>query len=199
VPAAAPLPDALAAGTTPATPASVAATASRLVAPLPTTGAATTSAPVTRQTMSANSIRIPALSVTAAIGTAPVLDGVLTPPRLPDEVGAWTGSAPLDSSSGEVTLAGHVNWAGMAPFAFARLAYLHPGDVIYTTDKKSRPTAWRVTRVLARPKNQSIDPAAFAGPHGPRMLALITCGGSYSATDESYDDNVYVYAQPAST
>jgi sortase (surface protein transpeptidase) len=151
---------------------------------------------VSIQNMSANSIRIPALSVTASIGTASVRDGVLTPPRVPYQVGAWDGSAALDSPTGEVTLAGHVNWAGMAPFAFARLASLRPGDIVYTTDARTQQTAWRVTRVLARPKNQSVDPAAFAGTAGPRTLALITCGGSYSTTDASYEANVYVYAQP---
>jgi len=147
--------------------------------------------------MRGNSIRIPALSVTASIGAATVKDGVLTPPRVPDEVGAWAGSAGLDATSGEVTLAGHVNWAGEAPYAFGRLAYLHPGDVVYTTDKQAKQTAWRVTRVVARSKTQGIDKAAFAGPHGPRVLALITCGGSYDSADESYEDNVYVYANPA--
>jgi hypothetical protein len=39
--------------------------------------------------------------------------------------------------------------------------------------------------------------AAFAGPAGPRRLALITCGGDYDPASASYDDNVYVFAVPA--
>jgi hypothetical protein len=197
-PQAAPLPNVAASeSNAPPPPALPSGSPSRLDAPLPAATVATTHASIAAQSMSANSIRIPALSVTASIGTASVSNGVLTPPRVPNEVGAWNGSAPLDSATGEVTIAGHVNWAGMAPFAFARLASLHPGDIIYTTDEQTKQTAWRISRVLARPKSQSVDPAAFAGPTGPRMLALITCGGSYSANDASYDANVYIYAQPA--
>jgi hypothetical protein len=143
-----------------------------------------------------NSIKIPSLDVTATIGQATLINGVLTPPRVPTEVGAWAGSASLNANTGEVTLAGHVNWASMAPFAFAKLAYLHTGDLVYTTDGHSNQTAWRITAVTARSKNDGIDPTAFAGMKGPRTLALITCGGDFDSADDSYHDNIYVTAQP---
>lgn len=172
----------------------------RLSAPLPhprVGGVATV--PTWQRGMRPLAIRIPALGVTAAIGTASVDAGVLTPPREPDVVGAWAGSAALDARTGEVTLAGHVNWAGMAPFAFGRLADLAPGDLIYTTDHSGAQSAWRVQSVRARSKSQGIDPAAFAGRRGPRMLTLITCGGKFDASAASYEANVYVTARPATT
>ncbi len=147
--------------------------------------------------MGVRSIRIPALGVTAAIRAARVVHGILTPPRIPTVVGAWAGSAHLDAAAGEVTLAGHVNWAGMAPFAFGRLAYLRPGNILYTTDANGHQSAWRVKSVVARNKTQSIAAGAFAGSKGPRRLALITCGGAFDSGSESYQDNVYVYALPA--
>lgn len=147
--------------------------------------------------LAANSIRIPVLGVTAAIGSASLSNGILTPPRIPMVVGAWAGSAPLNAATGEVTLAGHVNWAGMAPFAFARLAYLRTGDLIYTTDNRGNQSVWRVTAVTARSKDAGVDPNAFAGTHGPRLLALITCGGTFDTADNSYDQNIYVTARPA--
>jgi sortase (surface protein transpeptidase) len=152
--------------------------------------------PTPQTGMAAGSLRIPELSVTAIIGPATIDHGVLTPPRIPMEVGAWAGSAALDATSGAVTLAGHVNWAGMTPFAFARLASLQPGDIVYTTDAKARQTAWRVTAVVARAKSAGIDQAAFTGTSGPRTLWLITCGGPFNSADDSYDDNVYVQAHP---
>jgi sortase (surface protein transpeptidase) len=174
---------------------------SRLNAPLP--GPAPTStaiqAPQVQRGLAANSIRIPSLGVTATIGLASLINGVLTPPRVPTEVGAWAGSAPLTGTTGEVTLAGHVNWVGMGEFAFAKLASLHAGDLIYTADKGGQQTAWRVTAVTARSKSSGVDPAAFAGAHGPRTLTLITCGGTFDTDDESYDHNIYVTAQPATT
>ena len=177
---------------------------SRLDAPLPlqigTTAAAasTSAAQVQHQTnMRALSIRIPALDVAASIGAATVANGILTPPRSPSTVGMWAGSAPLDASSGTVTLAGHVNWAGMAPFAFANIAYLRPGDLVYTADKDARQTAWRIIAVVSRPKDEPVDTAAFTGTTGPRKLYLITCGGAFDSDASSYEANIYVSATPA--
>jgi hypothetical protein len=165
--------------------------------PLPLADAPTHSpTPEHQQALAPSSIGIPVLGVTATIGAAPVINGVLTPPRIPNEVGAWSGSASLNSTTGEITLAGHVNWTGMAPFAFARLAYLHPGDLVYTSDTSGRQTVWAVATVTARPKSAGVDPAAFAGLHGPRTLVLITCGGPFDQKDSSYDDNIYVTAHP---
>lgn len=172
----------------------------RLTAPRPAPGAAATPAlqrPEHQTGLPASSIRIPALGITAAIGSAVPDDGVLDPPRDPAEVGRWTGSAPLAAAAGEVTLAGHVNWAGLPAFAFGRLADLHQGDLVYTSDPHGAQTAWRITAVTARAKSSGIDPAAFDGPGGSRRLALITCGGAYDQASASYMENVYVYAIPA--
>jgi len=212
-PAAAPLPStATAVVPSPSEPRyrtpSAAATASSatLGAPGPTSaparGSALSSAPTQGAgaraarlpSMAASAIRIPALGVTATIGHAVVDNGVLIPPRDPATVGIWAGSAALDAPNGQVTIAGHVNWAGMAPFAFGRLAYLHTGDLVYTTDLEGNQTAWRVAAVTARPKKTGIDRAAFVGTRGPRALALITCGGAFDSTDRSYLDNIYVAA-----
>lgn len=191
-PRAAPLPPAVSAD-----PGDIAA---RLPGPLPASGGSARRAAEPQpqpQGLGPAEIRIPALGVTASIGQAKVVNGVLTPPRVPDEVGLWSGSAPLAANTGEVTIAGHVNWAGMAPFAFGQLAYLQAGDLVYTTDSQGAQTAWRVTDVSARSKQDGIDPAAFAGPVGPRLLTLVTCGGNFDASILSYDDNVYVTAVPA--
>jgi sortase (surface protein transpeptidase) len=167
-------------------------------APIATSAAArATQNPAPQSGLGASSIRIPVLGVTARIGAATVTNGVLEPPKAPDVVGAWAGSAALDAADGEVTLAGHVNWTGMAPFAFGRLADLHAGDLVYTTDAQGAQTSWRVNAVVARPKSNAIDASAFLGQSGPRKLVLITCGGSFNSSEESYNDNVYVTADPA--
>ncbi|WP_261559940.1 class F sortase [Frankia tisae] len=184
-PMAAPLPEAGAGGP-------------RLPGPPPESDGASTAEIARRQPdLPASSVRIPALGITARIGRATEDNGVLTPPRTPTEVGLWPGSAALDAGSGEVTLVGHVNWRGMPPFAFGRLAYLHTGDLVYTSDARGTQTAWRVQRVFARAKAGGVDPAAFAGSRGPRQLIMITCGGPFDIRARSYSDNVYVRAVPA--
>jgi len=149
--------------------------------------------------MAPDSINIPALGVTATIGMASLDDGVLTPPRVPTEVGRWPYSARLGATTGEVTLAGHINWMGMAPFAFGRLADLKVGNVIYTTDSNDAIQSWTVASVLSRPKSEPVDDAAFMGPGARRELALITCGGAYDPYDHNYLSNVYVFALPTAS
>ncbi|SNQ50838.1 Sortase family enzyme [Frankia canadensis] len=169
-----------------------------LPGPLPSPGGASTlQSPRPRADLPASSLRIPALGVTARIGKATEENGTLVPPRTPTEVGLWSGSAALDAGSGQVTIVGHVNWRGMPPFAFGRLAHLHGGDLVFTSDPRGRQTAWRVLRVFARPKTDGVDPTAFAGPRGPRQLIMITCGGPFDVRVGSYSDNVYVSAVPA--
>ncbi|WP_374121976.1 class F sortase [Frankia sp. AiPa1] len=146
-----------------------------------------------------SSLRIPSLGVTARIGVASEENGTLIPPRTPTEVGLWSGSAALGAGAGEVTIVGHVNWRGMPPFAFGRLADLRAGDLVFTSDPHGVQTAWQVLRVFARPKADGVDPTAFAGPGGPRQLIMITCGGAFDVRAGSYFDNVYVRAVPASS
>ena len=141
-------------------------------------------------------IAIPALGVTASIGMASLSNGVLTPPRVPTEVGMWPSSARLGSSMGEVTITGHINWAGMPPFAFGRLADLRVGDAIYTTDHAGAERTWVVASVLSQPKSEPVDAAAFKGTTGPPELALITRGGAYDPYDHNYLSKVYVFAVP---
>lgn len=170
----------------------------RLPGPLPSPdGAGGLQIPRHQTDLSPSSLRIPALGVTARIGRATEENGTLIPPRAPGEVGLWSGSAALDATSGEVTIVGHVNWRGMAPFAFGKLAYLRGGDLVVTSDAHGAQTAWRVLRVFARAKTGGVDPRAFAGPRGPRQLVLITCGGAFDVRLGSYSDNVYVRAVPA--
>ncbi|EIV96292.1 class F sortase [Frankia sp. QA3] len=160
-------------------------------------GASTVQLPRHQPDLPASSLRVPALGVTARIGRATEDKGVLTAPRAPTEVGLWSGSAALDAGSGEVTLVGHVNWRRMPPFAFGRLAHLHAGDLVYTSDARGEQTAWRVQRVFARAKAGGVDPAAFAGSRGPRQLVMITYGGPFDVRARSYSDNVDVRAVPA--
>ena len=108
----------------------------------------------------------------------------------------WPSSARLGSSTGEVTITGHINWAGMPPFAFGRLADLRVGDAIYTTDHAGAERTWVVASVLSQPKSEPVDAAAFKGTTGPPELALITCGGAYDPYDHNYLSNVYVFAVP---
>lgn len=174
--------------------------AGRAAAPLPSLHPADATRPLdqpTHQTgMPPSSIRLPSLGVTGAVGVSRTHDGVLVPPVSATAVGRWPGSASLDARTGETTVVGHVSWPGLRDLTFSRLALLHPGDLVYTSDASGAQTAWRVTRVVARSKDEPVDAAAFAGAAGPRRLALITCGGKFDARARQYEANVYAFASP---
>jgi len=144
-----------------------------------------------------DSLAIPSLGVNAPLG--PICGepgGVLEPPV--NSVGMlcdWRGSAPADATAGMTTIAGHINY-GARVGAFARLAQLRPGQVIFTRGMAG-PHAWIIRSEFARPKTLPLDVGAFAGPDGPRALVLISCGGNLIPGERSYADNIYVFATPA--
>lgn len=150
-------------------------------------------------TLPPQTLSIPSLGVgPSPLGSTPCAEpnGVLEPPV--NSVGmlcAWRGSATLDSSSGQVSIAGHINYDG-AQGAFANLARLSPGQTIYTSGPAGTQT-WIVTREFARSKTLPLDAGAFLGLDGSRQLALISCGGPLIPGQRSYAENIYAFATPA--
>lgn len=198
VPRAAPLsPNSPPSPNSPLTPTSPQATSAP--APSPSTAATSSSKPKRRLIgdWGPLTLALPGQGVSADITEATVENAVLEPPRNVAQVGIWTDGAHLDSATGTTLLVGHVDYIGQGDGALHNLIGMKPGDVIVTTDAKGEPTEWSVTEVTTRPKESGVDPAVFVGTEGPRMLALVTCGGSIEQTDRggSYTDNVYVKAK----
>ncbi|MDI9919094.1 class F sortase [Rhodococcus sp. IEGM 1379] len=148
--------------------------------------------------LAANTLSLDPIGVLAPIVDASVIDGVLTPPANVHEVGTWLDGAPLDSATGTTLLAGHVNMTGQGNGALFDLGTMKPGQEIRTSDAAGNTTQWRVTSVVTRAKADGIEESVLAGPDGPRLLAVVTCGGELQYTDGvgSYADNVYLYAAP---
>ncbi|MEQ1824258.1 MAG: class F sortase, partial [Fimbriimonadaceae bacterium] len=67
------------------------------------------------------SMRIPAIQVDAEIERRPVVDGVMADPTGPYVI-AWYGATSKLGIGGNVVLAGHVDYAGVGPAVFARIA-----------------------------------------------------------------------------
>lgn len=147
--------------------------------------------------LAANTLSLDLIGVLAPIVDASVIDGVLTPPDNVHEVGIWLDGAPLDSTTGTTLLAGHVNMTGQGNGALFDLGTMTPGQEIRTSDAAGNTTQWRVTAVVTRAKADGIEESVLAGPDGPRLLAVVTCGGELQYKDGvgSYADNVYLYAE----
>ncbi len=144
-------------------------------------------------------LRLDPLSVTAPVVPATVPGGVLTPPQDVSTVGIWTDGAPLHAASGTTVLAGHVNLAGHGAGALHDLHVVQPGELVHTVDHEGNVDAWRVTAVTERPKTSGVDESIWDGLAGPRRLVVVTCGGDleYAGGRGDYQDNVYLYAEPA--
>ena len=136
---------------------------------------------------------IPALGVDAPISPEAVRDGALTIPGDVGTVGAWNGSAAIPGSTGTVLLAGHIDNIHQGPGALHDLYTLQPGDKVFVR-LHGVDTTWQIVTLGSYSKD-AIPDDLFAGPTGPRRLALVTCGGQIHQGE--YDDNVVATAVPA--
>lgn len=136
---------------------------------------------------------IPALNIRARAETTGIDAGELVIPGDVDQVTAWTGSAPLTGDTGTVLIAGHVDNAQQGAGALHDLYLAQPGDVVYVTGG-GVVTRWKITALHAIPKADLPGAELFVGRSGPRLLRLVTCGGTVH--DGSYDQNVIATATP---
>lgn len=125
------------------------------------------------------------------------MDGsVMEPPANVHRTCAWAGGAPLagNGGTGVSVIAGHVNYVGQGPGAFARIDDLTAGQTITTSGPGDDATTWSVTGVVAYRKSGGLPANVFTRPAaGHRTLRLITCGGRLQS-DGNYADNVVVTA-----
>lgn len=147
--------------------------------------------------LAAASVAIPRQQVAAPVGICQIVDGALEPPSDVHRTCRWAGGADLGATQGTTVITGHINWVGQGTGALGNIGQLAPGNAVYTADEKGTVTRWHVQRVIFRNKNRGVDLHAFAGPAGPRVLYLVSCGGPFDAADASYVDNIYVRAVPA--
>ena len=149
--------------------------------------------------MAPNTLALPSLGV-GPTPLGPVCSepgGSLEPPaNSQGMLCTWRGSSPPTAGTGETTLAGHINYGRLPNAAFAKLSQMHVGDPIYLRGATGGTQTWIVRSEFSRSKTLPLDNNAFAGPDGPRSLALVSCGGNLIPGERSYADNIYVFATP---
>lgn len=108
---------------------------------------------------------------------------------------AWYEYGPAPGESGSAVLAAHVDLAGQGPGVFFDLRTLEPGDLLEVIFSDGTSEEFRVeARTIYDKDDLPLD--AIFSREGPPVLTLITCGGSFNASVESYDSNVVVFALP---
>lgn len=143
-------------------------------------------------------VAIPSLCIFAPLVRTAFSGGQLIIPKDVHQVGYDTDSAPLDAATGTSVIAGHVDDSNQGSGSFYFLHSIAPGADIAVTSDSGAVTQWRVYAIQVVVKAQL--PADIFATSGPRRLALVTCGGPLLnyAGGSTYEDNVIVYATPAS-
>lgn len=109
---------------------------------------------------------------------------------------AWYKFGPSPGEPGSAVLAAHVDLYGQGPGVFFELRKVEVDDVVHVAYADGTEKAFRVIARTEYDKDELPTEAIFA-KRGPAVLTLITCGGTFSRSNRTYDSNVVVYAVPA--
>jgi hypothetical protein len=138
-------------------------------------------------------VRIPAIEVDAELvplGLRP--DRAMEVPAF--GLAGWYAEGPRPGHPGPAVLAAHVDsWTG--PDVFFRLRDLVSGDRVHVIYDSGDRVTFVVTWSERTPKD-ALPVASIWPLTGDRLLALITCGGTFDRDARSYRDNVVVYTTP---
>ena len=141
-------------------------------------------------------LRIEALGVDAPVDAYGIDErtGQMDVPRNVTDV-AWYEHGPAPGEAGSAVLAAHVDLKSQGPGVFFDLKSLEPGDLILVTyDDGSE--QWFETRARNTYQKEDLPLDVIFSRDGASVLTLITCGGGFSPSNQSYDSNVVVYAVP---
>lgn len=120
--------------------------------------------------------------------------GQMAVPRNTRDV-AWYEYGPSPGQPGSAVLAAHVDLASQGPGVFYRLRDLEPGEQIVVEYEDGSVGAFEVQARVTYDKDELPLETVFSR-EGNSVLTLITCGGGFSESAQSYDSNVVVYAIP---
>ncbi len=122
-------------------------------------------------------------------------DGQMEIPTDVDEIG-WYSFGPAPGEQGSAVLAGHVSSRAQGRGVFYDLKRVAPGDAVEVEHEDGTTTSYSVVAVRTIDKGELPTDEIFSRDGEP-ILTLITCGGSFSRSLNSYDSNVVVVAVPA--
>ncbi|WP_329132321.1 class F sortase [Streptomyces sp. NBC_01476] len=120
-------------------------------------------------------------------------DGTIEPPPYDTpEVAGWYRDGPSPGADGAALIVGHVDTKTRAA-VFYGLSTVKPGALVDVTRADGTVAEFSVEAVEVVEKDH-FDATRVYGSTGRPELRLITCGGSFDRTAQSYSANVVVYA-----
>lgn len=149
--------------------------------------------------LKANRVYVPSVGINGSVIPEKVTGKFLNVPTKSWRAGWYNESAPLDATSGNTVIAGHVGLSKV-PGVFANLGSAKIGSIVYLSDKNAKVHAYRI--VSKNLYNKEKVPDSVFYPLVDRAVTLMTCGGEEGKTagsDGAYYghlDNVVVQAVP---
>lgn len=108
----------------------------------------------------------------------------------------WYRFNPTPGEAGSSVLAAHIQYNGK-PGVFRYLSDVEIGDVVVIHFDDGSQTGFEVVELAQYDKQELPTDRVFAKDGDP-VLTLITCGGDFNRSLNSYEDNVVAYAVPIS-
>ena len=123
---------------------------------------------------------------------------IQVPPVGANSPAGWFRNSPAPGQLGSSVILGHVDSATAGPAIFYRLGTLRAGDMAMVTRADHTVAVFRVDSVEKYAK-ASFPTLQVFGDTDHAALRLITCGGTFNPSKQSYEDNIVVYAHLASS
>ena len=107
---------------------------------------------------------------------------------------AWFSSGAIPGEKGSAVIAGHLNGKSGEPAVFWDLHKLEIGNDIYVVDNGGNEKRFQVT-AIEKYKTNSAPMEKIFGLNNGVYLNLITCGGRWDRTENTYDERLVVFAK----
>ena len=138
-------------------------------------------------------VRIPAIDVESEIIDLGLNeDGTLEVPKDWDQTGWYTGRS-VPGNMGPGVVVGHID-SRSGPAVFFRLRDLKVGNMVEIYRSDGTVALFRVSETVMVLKDDFPTDQVY-GPTSEPTLRLITCGGDFDRSIESYKGNLIVYAE----
>lgn len=138
------------------------------------------------------SIAINKIGVNATIETIEIVDGVMQDPTGPWVVSWYKETARL-GETGNIVMAGHLDYWDVGPAVFYNIAQLTKGDRIEITGEDGQTYVYEVDWVRNY-DNANAPIQEIVGPTDNESLTLITCGGPFDYVNGVYLQRTVVRA-----
>lgn len=126
-------------------------------------------------------------------------DGTVeVPPLAKDSQAGWFTGSPTPGQLGPSVVLGHIDSKEYGPGVFFKLGALTPGEQISITRADDTIAVFSIDKVAQYPKN-NFPTIEVYGNTNHAVLRLITCGGKFDLSANSYEDNIVVFASLTST